>query len=176
MLRVSLSVLLVGLALAGARSIANNDEEAVRELIERRNAAYHNLDATTLASIETPDYRLVDRFGDNIGSKGPEFNEKLWRWSFVNVYKGKPAPVHNIIGVHFLTADVAVVQTETQWGSYKIDDGTEIPPHGEVDTFTVVRRAGIWKIAVQTIHNRFGNGIGDDFNFEGPLPGAPSKK
>jgi hypothetical protein len=127
------------------------------------------LDAKTLASVLTPDFRLVDRFGDNILSKGPQFNERMWAWTFKEVYNGRQTPPHRILNVRFLTPDVAVVQTACDWPEIALDNGFKVPPHGEVDTFVVVKQNGDWKISVQTIHNRFPDGVGDDFDFNGPL-------
>src|SRR5689334_25272268 len=111
-----------------------DDAKAVRDVIRKRSAAYHNLDARALAALETPDFQLVDRFGDNISSDGPEYNERMWAWTFREVYKGKPGPEHKIVGLRFVTADVAIVQTGTHWTELKLDYGTVIPPHGEFDT------------------------------------------
>lgn len=146
-----------------------NDEKDVSDLITQRNASYHNLDAKALAALETPDFQLVDRFGDNITSQGPEYNERMWAWTFKEVYKGKPAPEHKILKVRFITPDVAIVETGNQWPELKLDNGTVIPPHGELDTFTVVRSGSRWRIAMQTIHNQFG-GIGDHPDFGGARP------
>ena len=174
MLRIAVSMILGGLALVAGSSVSTGDEPAVRDLVARRNAAYHNLDAETLASLETPDFQIVDRFGDNIRSGGSDFNVRLWSWAFKYVYRGQPAPEHIIIGARFLTPDVAVVQSTNQWPSLTLDDGTVIPPHREVDTFTVVRRDGVWKIALQTIHNNFGEGVGDNPTFD-EHPRIPGK-
>lgn len=164
------SFFLFGLAVVALRAPSArtaSGETEVRDLINKRSAAYHNLDAKGLAALETPDFRLVDRFGDNIASDGPEYNERMWAWTFKEIYKGKPAPDHYIVGIHFLTPDVAVVQTANQWQELKLDDGTIIPPHGEVDTFVVLRKQGSWKLAVQTIHNKMG-GMGDHPDFGKP--------
>jgi uncharacterized protein (TIGR02246 family) len=147
-----------------------NDERAVRDLIERRNTAYHNLDAKTLTALSTPDFRLVDRFGDNIESEGPDYTLRMWSWTFREVYKERHPPEHTITDVRMLSPDVAVVQSKTQWPEITLDDGTKIPPHGEVDTFVTVKRNGEWRISVQTIHNQFVTRMGDHPEFRGPVP------
>jgi uncharacterized protein (TIGR02246 family) len=152
------------------------DESAVRDIIERRNTAYHNLDAKTLASLLTPDFRFVDRFGDNILSKGPEFNERMFAWTFKEVYKGKNPPQHSIVSLRFVAPEVAVVQTQCEWPEIKLDNGYKVPPHGEVDTFVVVKQQGEWKINVWTIHNRFADGVGDTFEFTGAVPGDNGRR
>jgi hypothetical protein len=48
------------------------------------------MDAKALASLETADYEMVDRFGHWIRSEGPEFNERLWVMTFKEIYRGKP--------------------------------------------------------------------------------------
>ena len=63
-----------------------------------------------------------------------------------------------------------VIRIDTQWPEITLDDGTKIPPHGEVDTFVTVKRNGEWRISVQTIHNQFVTRMGDHPEFRGPVP------
>jgi uncharacterized protein (TIGR02246 family) len=136
----------------------NTEEKAVRELMETRNSAYHRLDADTLTRIVTPDFQLVDRFGDNIASEGPEYTRALWSWTFREVYKNRPGPVHQIVNIEFIRPDVAVVQTHADWGELKLDDGTKIPPHGEVDTFLLVKTLEGWRIQCRRFTTNFRHG------------------
>jgi ketosteroid isomerase-like protein len=143
----------------------NTEEKMVRKLIETRNSAYHRLDADTLTRIVTPDFQLVDRFGDNIASEGPEYTRALWSWTFREVYKNRPGPVHHVVDISFIRPDVALAQTHADWSELKLDDGTTIPPHGEVDTFLLIKTAEGWRIRMQTIHNQFPPRLGDHPDF-----------
>lgn len=158
---------------AAANSGTEAEEQAVRELITRRNIAYHNLDAKALASLLTPDFRLVDRLGDNYRSQGPEYNTRMWDWGFKYVYRGRREPEHRILNIEFIAPTVALVQTAADWEEIVLDNGQKIPPHGKVDTFIVVKRGEEWRIKMQTIHNQAADRIGDDFNFHGEPKGPP---
>ena len=79
----------------------------------------------------------------------------MWAWAFTNIYKGKPGPDHAIERVRFLSPDVALVQARAYWKDIiTLDDGTRIPPHGEIDTFVAVRNAHLWRVAALNIHNQ----------------------
>jgi hypothetical protein len=73
---ISAAVLLA--APGGPCFAAGHDESEIREFLARWNKAYTDLHAAALAALETPDYEMVDRFGDWIKSEGPEFNQRLW--------------------------------------------------------------------------------------------------
>lgn len=89
-------------------------------------------------------------------------------------------PSHTIEKVRFLTPDVACVLTRGYWKDViTLDDGTKIPPHGEVDTLTVVKKDGNWKVAWMDIHNQMppfdvkpGQPLETDYP---PPPGAEPK-
>jgi uncharacterized protein (TIGR02246 family) len=130
------------------------EDPGVRQLIAQWNAAYRRLDAKALAALETPDVEIIDRFGHWVRSEGPEFNERLWSMTFRDIYKGKPGPERTVRNVRMLTPDVALVQATTHWDEVVLDDGTRIPPHGEIDTFVLVKRDGAWRIAAMNIHNQ----------------------
>ena len=75
---------------------ASTAEREVRDFIARWNTAYTSLDAAGLASLETADYEMVDRFGHWIKSEGPESNQRLWAMTFKEIYHGRPGPPHVI--------------------------------------------------------------------------------
>ena len=137
-----------------------DDERAVRELIARWDAAYRSLDARAIAALETEDFELVNRFGWWTKAASREDNERMWAWGFANIYRGKPGPQHTVESVRFVRPDVAVVQAHADWPALTLDDGTQIPPHGEIVTFVVVRQKKTWLIASQNIHNQMpGQGL-----------------
>jgi uncharacterized protein (TIGR02246 family) len=128
-------------------------EGEVRELIGQWNRAYRALDARGLADLETDDFEIVDRLGHWVASEGPEWNERFWKVTFQDILKGRPGPEKKIERVRMLTPDVAVVQATSDWGEIVLEDGTRIPPHGEIDTFVVVKKDGRWRVAAQNVHN-----------------------
>jgi uncharacterized protein (TIGR02246 family) len=133
--------------LTAGSSQAVQDEPGVRELMARWNTAYRSLDAKALAALETDDYQMVDRFGEWYDSRGASENERLWNWAFNKVYRGKPGPERKIEDIRFLRPEIAIVAAKGQWGEITLEDGTHIPPHGEIDTFVLVKLAGEWKVA-----------------------------
>lgn len=149
-----LLLIVLGISL-GAYGQTSRDEQAVRSVIEQWNAAYRKLDAKTLASLHTPEFDIVNRLGQWTHKSSTADVENLFAWSFQVIYKGKPGPEHQIEKVRFHTPDVASVLTRAYWAEViTLDDGTKIPPHGEIDTFTVVRKGGKWKVAWLDIHNQ----------------------
>ncbi len=141
---------------SGAARPAGDAE--VRDLIAQWNKAYRGLDARGLAALETEDFEIVDRFGHWIPSEGPEFNERLWKVTFQDIYKGRPGPEKKIDRVRMLTEEVAVVQAQSDWDEVVLEDGTRIPPHGEIDTFVVVKKGGRWRVAALNVHNQLAPG------------------
>ena len=131
------------------------DEQKIRELIGRWDAAYRALDGKAIAALETPDFELVDRFGGYYGQTSREENERLWSWTFKNIYQGKPGPAHTIDRVRFISPETAIVTCRAFWAEpIKLPDGSVVPPHGQTTTFTVVKNKKEWQIAAQTVHNK----------------------
>jgi uncharacterized protein (TIGR02246 family) len=145
--------------LGGMRGWAAVPEDEVRDFIARWNAAYTQLDAAALAKLETPDYQMVDRFGHWIQSEGPEFNRQLWAMAFQEVYRGHPGPARRIESIRFLAPQVAVVQARA-WHSESVvlDDGTRIPPFWEINTYTLIKTEGVWRVSVLNVHNQIDPG------------------
>jgi uncharacterized protein (TIGR02246 family) len=133
---------------------SGQDEQDVRELIARWNTGYRALDAKAMAALETDDFQIVDRFGEWYDSRGAAENERLWDWSFKNIYRGKPGPARQIENIRFLRPEIAIVAAKCQWGEITLDDGGRIPPHGEIDTFVVEKQGEQWKIAQLNIANQ----------------------
>jgi len=156
-------ILLVVIAMSVVNMFAGrgfaSDETKVRDFIARWNAAYTEMDAKSLAALETPDFELVDRFGHWIRSQGPEFNERLWAMTFHDIYHGKPGPARNVESIRFLAPSVAVVQTRANHPDGVIlDDGTRIPPFWEINTYTLIKTDVGWRVALQNIHNQINFG------------------
>lgn len=149
------------------------DEAGVRDFIARWNAAYTGLNAKALASLETADYEMVDRFGHWIKSEGPEFNERLWTLAFTEVYRGKAGPARQIESIRFLAPNVAIVQARANHpDGVTLDEGTHIPPFWEINTYTLIQTDAGWRVALLNIHNQI------NFGDEGPgqhVPNASSQ-
>jgi len=150
--------IMIGVALGHAQKKAN-DEQGVRDFIARWNSAYTSLDAERLAKLETDDYEMVDRFGHWIRTEGPSFNERLWELTFRDIYRGKPGPARNIESIRFMSPEVAVVQARANHpNGVLLDDGTQIPPFWEINTYTLVHTKSGWRVALLNIHNQMAPG------------------
>jgi len=152
------AVLIITVAQAHGQS-TNYDEAGVRDLIARWNTAYTSLDAKSLAALETPDYEMIDRFGHWIKSEGPEFNRRLWAVTFTEIYRGKPGPARGIESIHFMAPNVAIVEARANHpDGVTLDDGSRIPPFWEINTYTLVKTAAGWQVALLNIHNQINPG------------------
>ena len=133
------------------------------------------MDAKALASLETADYEMVDRFGHWIKSEGPEFYERLWAMTFKDIYHGKPGPARTIESIRFLGPETAVVQARANHpDGVTLDDGTRIPPFWEIDTYTLVRTGDGWRVALLNIHNQIN--FGDEKPGEHVPPAGSASK
>jgi uncharacterized protein (TIGR02246 family) len=148
-----------------------NDGSGVREFVTRWNAAYTGLNPKALAALETPDFEFIDRFGHWMQSEGPAFNEQLWASTFKDIYHGRPGPEHTVEHIRILRPGVALVQAHANWGEITLDDGTRIPPHGEIATFVLVKDKDGWHAASLNIHNQMAFGT----ERPGEKPPAPAK-
>ncbi len=135
------------------------DEAGVREFIARWNDAYTSLDSRRLASLETADFELIDRFGHWVTTEGPEFNERLWALTFRDIYHGKPGPARQIESIRFLAENVAIVEARANHpDGVTLDDGTRIPPFWEINTYTLVKTDAGWRVSLLNIHNQINPG------------------
>src|SRR5690349_1230771 len=115
--------IMIGVAQAHAQT-GTDDEQGVRDFMERWNTAYTSLDAATLAKMETDDYEMIDRFGHWIKTEGQGFNERLWAMTFKDIYHGKPGPARTIESIRFMAPNVAVVQARANHpNGVLLDDG-----------------------------------------------------
>lgn len=154
MRKLMLILIVVGVSLGGVAQ-SSTDEQAVRKLMEQWNAAYIKLDAKALAPLHTPEFDIVNRLGQWTHKSSNADLETMWSWAFQVIYNLKPGPNHTIEKIRFHSPEVASVLTRGYWAQeITLGDGTKIPPHGEIDTFTVVKKEGKWKVAWIDVHNQ----------------------
>ena len=150
-----LTLLLPTAAFRAQTSAASGDEQKIRELIGKWDAAYRAMDGKAIAALETPDFELIDRFGNWTPQTSQAENERMWNWAFANVYQGKPGPKHTIERIRFIHPESAIVLCSAFWAeTITLPDGQKIPPHGQTTTFIVVKAKTGWQIAAQTVHNK----------------------
>ncbi len=155
MKKIVFAIALMVAAVQARPQSATNDEAGVRDFIARWNAAYTSLDAAGLASLESADYEMVDRFGHWIKTEGPEFNERLWAMTFRDIYRGRPGPARGIESIRFMAPNVAIVEARANHpDGVTLDDGTRIPPFWEINTYTLVKTQSGWRVALLNIHNQ----------------------
>lgn len=155
MKKIVFTIVLMLAAVQARPQSSTNDEAGVKDFIARWNAAYRNLDAATLASLETADYEMIDRFGHWIKTEGPDFNERLWALTFRDIYHGKPGPERGLESIRFMAPNVAIVEARANRpDGVLLDDGTRIPPFWEIDTYTLLKTQNGWRAALLNIHNQ----------------------
>lgn len=155
MLRIFLTIALAVACSFHAFAQGSADEASVRKLVEDWNRYYQALDGTRLASLSTPEFDIVNRLGMWTHKTSNADLAEMWNWSFKNIYKNQPGPAHTIDHIRFLSPDSAVVMTRAYWTKeITLDDGTKVPPHGEVDSFVVVKKGHAWKIVFLNIQNQ----------------------
>lgn len=153
---LALLIFVLALGAVGfSQTSAGKDEQKIRELIGKWDAAYRALDGKAIVALETQNFELVDRLGGYIPISSREENERMWNWTFKNIYQGKPGPAHTIDRVRFINAKTAIVTCRAFWADPIIlPNGTVIPPHGQTTTFTVIKTREGWQITAQTFHNK----------------------
>lgn len=140
--------LVVMLAEANGQRL-RKDVAGVRSFIARWNAAYIGLNAKALASLETPDYEMINRFGHWIKSEGPEFNQQIWAATFTEIFRGKPGPARTIESIRFVAPNVGIVEARANHpDGVTLDDGSHIPPFCEINTYALIQTDGEWKVAL----------------------------
>jgi hypothetical protein len=127
----------------------------VRELIERWCTAYGDLNEKELAALESPDFEIVDRFGELHVSKQRPDQERFWAEGFEMIGRDAFHPEYVIQQIRSIRPDVAVVHVEISYpGGIPLKDGDFIPAFSELHTFIVSRDEAVWRIAGHTITMR----------------------
>jgi hypothetical protein len=127
----------------------------VRELIERWCTAYGDLNEKELAALESPDFEIVDRFGELHVSKQRPDQERFWAEGFEMIGRDAFHPEYVIQQIRSIRPDVAVVHVEISYpGGIPLKDGDFIPAFSELHTFIVSRDEVVWRIAGHTITMR----------------------
>jgi len=178
MMKIAVIIFTIMIATAEAQAqTSTTDEQGVRDFIARWNAAYTGLNAGALAQLETDDYEMIDRFGHWIRTEGPGFNERLWASTFNDIYHGKPGPARNIESIRFFGPNVAVVEARANHpNGVLLDDGTQIPPFWEINSYTLVKTEAGWRVALLNIHNQMTPGTEGVGQHVPPASAAGRKK
>jgi ketosteroid isomerase-like protein len=135
-------------------STAKGDRQ-VRALIEKWDDAYRGLNAATLASLESPDFNLVDRFGESRSPAGVAERQRLWAAGFEAIDTEAFAPTFEIRKIQFAGRSVARVLLCARYANgIVLLDGSRIPPLWESESFLVVEANGAWWVAALDIHDQ----------------------
>jgi len=127
----------------------------IRELIARWNDAYRRLDAKVLASLETVDVEIVDRFGQLHRPSDVSGREQLWAEGFEMIAKGSAAPESTIEQIRLISPDTASVQVCTHFSDgIRLTDGARIPPLWEINSYLIVKKRSAWLVAALNIHDQ----------------------
>ena len=129
-----------------------SEQRPIRTLMSHWIAAYRNLDAKRLASLEALNVETVDRFGQLHVPSGRNENEKLWSDAFEMVSRNTVPPSFTVNSIRFVQSDVALVQVICTFPEgILLVDGERLPSFSQVETFVVTRRKGVWVIAAHNM-------------------------
>lgn len=120
------------------------DEAAIRELEAAYDRAWNAADISGLTAPFTPDATIVDPFGGV--SAGRAEIQRLLAELLAGSGRGS-THASSIIGVHFVTDDVALADGEAVIGGLRVAGGGVRPPLLHRFTDVLVRRDGSWRIA-----------------------------
>jgi len=122
----------------------SSDEAAIRALEAAYDAAWSAADLQALTAPFTPDATIVDPFGGV--STGRAEIERLLGTLLSGSGRGS-THAGRIVGVRFVTDDVALADGEAVIEGLSAPDGTALPPIVHRFTDVLVRDAGGWRIA-----------------------------
>jgi hypothetical protein len=135
--------------------VSNSAVRPVRQLIERWCTAYGDLNEKGLAALESPDFEIVDRFGELHVTKQRPDQERFWTEGFEMIRREDFHPEYAIEKIRSIRPDVVVVHLEISYpGGIPLKDGDYIPAFSEVHTFIVSRDEEVWRIAGHNITMR----------------------
>ena len=122
----------------------SSDEAAIRALEAAYDAAWNAADLPALTAPFTPDATIVDPFGRV--STGRAEIERLLGTLLAGRGRGS-THAGEILGVRFVTGDVALADGEAVIEGLKAPDGGALPPIVHRFTDVLVRDGGGWRIA-----------------------------
>lgn len=122
----------------------SSDEAAIRALEAAYDAAWDAADLEALTAPFTPDATIVDPFGGV--SVGRVEIERLLGTLLAGSGRGSTHAAR-ILGVRFVTADVALADGEAVIEGLSASDGGAMPPIVHRFTDVLVRSGGVWRIA-----------------------------
>jgi hypothetical protein len=127
----------------------------VRELIERWCAAYGDLNDKELAALESPDFEIVDRFGELHVTKQRADQERFWAEGFEMIRREDFHLEYAIEEIRSIRPDVVVVHVAISYpGGISLKGGDYVPAFSEIHTFMVSRDGAVWRIAGHNITMR----------------------
>jgi uncharacterized protein (TIGR02246 family) len=122
----------------------SSDEAAIRALEAAYDAAWNAADLPALTAPFTPDATIVDPFGGV--SAGRAEIERLLGTLLAGSGRGS-THAGKILGVRFVTGDVALADGEAVIEGLKAPDGGALPPIVHRFTDVLVRAGEGWRIA-----------------------------
>lgn len=112
------------------------DEAAIRKMVEQERAAYNKHDAKAMAS------SMVENIEGWTGErKGRKQLSEYWARDKV---QSKPL---DEIGIIFVTPDVAILKTRSEYSGMVDEDGKSLPPEKSLASWVLVKKNGKWLLA-----------------------------
>ena len=131
------------------------DVREIRETMNRWNDAYRRLDAESLASLEAASIDIVDRFGELHRLTSNSEKEAFWANGFAMIARGSKPPELTFDEIHLISRTTATAHACAQFsGGIRLEDGAQIPPLWELNSYLLVKMKGEWRIAELGIHDQ----------------------
>lgn len=125
---------------------------AAHDLASSWCSAYRSFDPERLATLETREVEIVDRFGDWRHLTGLRERERFWREGFDMIRTRDFHPECTIEHVRLIRSDVAIVQARVSYNQgISLKGGDRIPPFSEIHTFVFTKSDDTWLISAQDI-------------------------
>src|ERR1700746_256671 len=124
--------------LSTTNPVSKSTARSVRELIERWCTAYGDLNEHELAALESPDFEIVDRFGELHVARQRTDEERFWAEGFEIIRREGLHPACAIEEIRSTRPDVVIVHADISYSSgIPLKGGDYIPAFSEIHTFIV---------------------------------------
>jgi len=105
--------------------------------------------------LESPDFEIVDRFGELHVTKQRPDQERFWAAGFEMIRREDFHPEYAIEEIRSIRPDVVVVHVAISYpGGIPLKDGDYISAFSEIHTFILLRDEAVWRIAGHNITMR----------------------
>lgn len=153
---VSVLLLSIPAIAAGPKAAPNGSEEsAIRGKLSQWIEAYKHSDAKGLASLETSNVEVLERFGILHVLSGADENVKLWQETFEVISAKSPLPKVTIDNIQLARPGLAFAHVSWDFPEgILLVDNSRIPAYSQLDTYVLIKKKGEWVIALHNMQEK----------------------